>query len=425
MNSADLRATTAVAMTDVPALAAARAELSGVAIAWSAFWRSRLLIWVAGCLGVALLGSFGYDRLIDPSGVTSALGTVGNFLTAPAVRWDSVWYLQIAHHGYTSATETAFFPLYPFLVGAGSWLTRSAEVSGIAISSAALFAGLYIVQRLAELELGGRAARTTVNLLAFTPMTVFFSAVYTEALFLALSAGTFYAARQGRWKLAGIVGGLAAMTRMTGILLLLPVLILFFYGPRSDKPQPTHPRRLRPSYGFAPQLLWTALIPCGAAAFLGYLALRGFNVSVSLHAEEQLWARHFVQPLAVIGDGAVSAWHELRLATSSLTMSGYERQSLIQFAALAVSAGALVGVFRRLPFAYGAYAGCALLMSLSSEAAGKALVSYDRYAVVVFPLYMWAGAWAAERGSARRLIVLSSLFAVGFTIEFATWRFVA
>jgi hypothetical protein len=215
------------------------------------------------------------------------------------------------------------------------------------------------------------------------------------------------------------------MTRMTGLLLVVPVVILFFYGPRGDAPPAEGARRLRPRYPLAPQVLWTALIPCGVAAFLGYLALRGFDASVPLHAEQQFWARHFVQPLAVIGDGAVSAWHELRLATLSATTSGFERQSLIQFAALAISAAALIGVLRRLPFAYGAYAGCALMVSLSSEASGKALVSYDRYAAVVFPLYMWAGAWAAGRGSARKLILLSSVFAVGFAVEFATWRFVA
>jgi hypothetical protein len=406
-----------------PAQAAVR---SSVQVAWSAFWRSRLLIWVAGCAGLALLGSFGYEKLVDPVGVTSAFGKLGNLLTAPALRWDTIWYLQIAHDGYGTAREPAFYPLYPLLMRGGSLLTGSTALAGIAISAAALFAGLVIVHRLTALELGERSAGAAVNLLAFTPMAIFFSAVYTESLFLALSAGTFYAARRERWWAAGLLGALAAMTRATGVVLVLPVLILFFYGPRG-----AHPDRasgaafLRPRYGFAPQVLWAALIPAGMAAFAGYLALRGYDLSAPLHAEERFWGRHFVQPLAVIAHGASAAWRELRLATSSVTVNGYERQALIQFAAFAVSAAALIGVFRRLPFAYGAYAGCALLMSLSSEAMGKALVSFDRYAAVVFPLYMWAGGWAAERGYTRKLVVMSSLALCGFAVEFATWRFVA
>ena len=35
------------------------------------------------------------------------------------VRWDSVWFLRLAEHGYHSATDgsAAFFPLYPATVG--------------------------------------------------------------------------------------------------------------------------------------------------------------------------------------------------------------------------------------------------------------------------------------------------------------------
>nr|MBF6592748.1 hypothetical protein [Ktedonobacterales bacterium] len=33
-------------------------------------------------------------------------------------RWDALWYLGIAQHGYTSAQATAFFPLYPLSIRA-------------------------------------------------------------------------------------------------------------------------------------------------------------------------------------------------------------------------------------------------------------------------------------------------------------------
>jgi hypothetical protein len=38
---------------------------------------------------------------------------------------------------------------------------------------------------------------------------------------------------------------------------------------------------------------------------------------------------------------------------------------------------------------------------------------------------MAAGAWAAERGLTRKLVLLSSLGLVFFAVQFATWRFVA
>ena len=55
-----------------------------------------------------------------------------------------------------------------------------------------------LLHRLAALELGERDARGTVLLVAFVPTAVFFSAVYSESLFLLVSVGAFLAARHGR-----------------------------------------------------------------------------------------------------------------------------------------------------------------------------------------------------------------------------------
>ncbi len=71
-------------------------------------------------------------------------------------------------------------------------------------------------------------------LVAFFPMAFFFSAVYSESLFLALSVGCIWQARTGRWAWAGVLGGLAAAERNSGVMLVVPVVLLFLYGPRED-----------------------------------------------------------------------------------------------------------------------------------------------------------------------------------------------
>ena len=58
---------------------------------------------------------------------------------------------------------------------------------------------------------------------------------------------------------------------------------------------------------------------------------------------------------------------------------------------------ALVGVVRRLPLAYSAYAGVALLMTLSYPVDGQPLMSLPRYIAVLFPFQMWLALWAGER----------------------------
>jgi hypothetical protein len=400
-------------------------ESSALASTWGAFWRSRALVWVAGCLGFAWLGSAGGIHALDPAGVSSSFGRIGNVLMSPAVRWDSTWYLQIAGHGYRTLQTTAFFPLYPMLTRGLSVLTQSLPLAGMAISLGALFVAFVIVRRLSEFELGARPARAAVDLLAFTPMAVFFSAIYTESLFLALSAGTFYAARRGRWWAAGLLGALASATRLSGLLLVVPMLLFFLYGPRDDCPPARPGTRWRPRYRVTPQVLWVALIPCGAAAFAGYLALRGFGPLSPMTAEGQFWARETVTPLRGLIAGVSAAFSQARLVSHGFAVYSYVGQSTMQLAVLCVAGAALIGTFRRLPIAYGAYSAVALLLAISSTVGGLGLVSFDRYACVIFPLYMTAGAWSSERGLTRKLVLVSSLLLAFSAVQFATWRFVA
>ena len=75
------------------------------------------------------------------TGGTGHLGAVGDVLAAPVARWDAVWYLHIAEHGYPHTTEAAYFPLYPLLVHAAAWVTRSTIVAAALVSLAAFLCG--------------------------------------------------------------------------------------------------------------------------------------------------------------------------------------------------------------------------------------------------------------------------------------------
>jgi len=58
-----------------------------------------------------------------------------------------------------------------------------------------------------------------VKYLFLMPTGFVFSGVLTESLFLVLSVAAFRAAQVGVWWAAGVAGGLAALTRPTGVLL--------------------------------------------------------------------------------------------------------------------------------------------------------------------------------------------------------------
>jgi hypothetical protein len=389
---------------------------------WRALVASRLLVWAVGCLAVGVLGTdSSMVARFDVTRISTSLGSLGNVLAAPAVRGDAIWYLQIAHHGYSTAPATRFFPLYPLLVHAGTWLTGSPVVAGVLISVLALLGALLIIHRLTTLELGPRVADLTVELIVFGPLALFLSAVYTESLFLALSAGTFYAARRGRWATAGALGGLAALTRVTGVLLVVPVLILFFYGPRTDAAPEQRTRRLMPRYPLTPAVLWAALIPAGTAAFSLYLMLRGYGPLSFLHAQTRFTHHVFALPFVAVWDGVLDAWRQLRLG-----FAGFQTPTQSVIGLLAVAAAALVlrGVVRRLPLAYAAFIVVGLLVPLSSPTVGDPLKGLARYETVLFPLYMAAAAWALARGVRRPLLLGSCVLLVLFTAQFATWHVV-
>ncbi len=229
------------------------------AAALRAFWLSRVIVWAAGLGAVAVWGVHAAHRVaFDPTGVTQPFGAFEDLLVGPAARWDSVWFLTIADSGYGNGDRAAFFPLYPLLVKIGGVLCGSPLVAAIVISCAAFVVGLATLHRLAVIEVGPQAARWAVLSLALFPGSLWFSAACSESLFLMVSVGAVLAARQERWALAAGLGALGAATRSSGLLLVIPLGLLWLESYRA--------RRARLGDG-----AWPALVPAGLAAFCRYL----------------------------------------------------------------------------------------------------------------------------------------------------------
>ena len=450
---------------------------------WRALWCSRLLVWAAG-VGALLAFGFGPARnALNPPGLTRGFGWLGDLLAAPAARWDASWYLVIAHYGYRpdlgvfTAARTAFFPLYPLGLRAIASLGTPPVLAGVLLSLAAFALALYGIHRLTTLELvrAGRgalsygraaeAARLAVLLTAFAPMAFFFSAVYSESLYLALSVGLFWSARHGRWAWVGVLGALAAATRSTGLVLALPALMIYLYGPREDRPA-DRPReaagarapaatiatrgaraklalavldlrsRLQPRYKLRRELLWLGLLPAGVLAYGGALALAGGNPLAPLFAQDD-WGRHFAGPYVGVLEGARAAFegarqllsfqrHDIYFPTAGGSPFVDAGHNLILFAFLLAAVPAIVGVVRRLPLAYGAYVIAALALPLSDPVSAQPLMSLPRFLAVLFPLNIWLARWLSARPRAQRpAIVLCGLLMALFGAQFATWHWVA
>ena len=438
---------------------------------WRALWVSRLLVWVAGAGTVAALG-FGPTRgAFDPPGVTRGFGRLGDLLAAPAARWDSAWYLVIAHYGYRpelgsyTAARDAFFPLYPLGLHALSDLGLQAVLAGVLLSLAAFAVALYCLHRLTTLELAasGRPgsadiAGLAVLVTALAPMAFYFSAVYSESLFLALSVGLFLCARRGRWAWAGVLGLLAVATRSTGLVLALPALMLYLYGPRADRApdfERPHPpgspdgervrasarlrRRVRaaaPRYRPRADILWLALLPAGLGLYMAYLGLSGGDTLAPLHAQG-IWGRHFAGPYGGVWDGMRAALQGARQLLSGQRAHVYypaaagspfvaAGHNLLGLAFLLVAAPLFVLALRVLPLAYGLYAIVALALPLSYPVPAQPLMSLPRFLVVLFPLSMALAVWLAAHPRARiPTLAGTALLMAFFLAQFATWHWVA
>jgi hypothetical protein len=415
-------------------------------VAWRAIWTSRLVVLSAGVLGVLAVGRAQGTSGFDPANLTAPFGYFGNLLAAPFARWDSVWYLAIAQGGYDhDPPRTAFFPLYPLLTRGLGVVIGSDLIAGVIVSLACFWIALVLLYKLVALELDDERARVTVLLIAYCPMAYFFSAVYSESLFLALSVGCIYRARLGRWASAGLLGGLAAASRNSGIVLIVPIVLLYLYGPRGDgryvdaAAGPRTPgrrlMRLLPRYPVRPPLAWVLLVPAGLGAYLLWLGLTTGDALAPFHVQK-VWYRHFAGPFGGVWDGTVAAWDGLRqllhgppppiyftaAGGDPLTVAG---QNLMLFAFLVLAVVAVVGVFRRLPIAYGGYTLAALAMPLSYPVGPQPLASLPRYEVVVFPLFMWGACWITRRRITTEAVAALAVLLGLFTVQFATWRFVA
>ncbi len=381
---------------------------------------SRAIVWGAGLIALALFGqktsvfaSMDGRHLTEPFGSAAA-----NLLFAPTARWDSAWYLLIAHSGYATHASSAFFPLYPLLIRGGAVLFGSDLLVGTLISFMASAVALHLLYRLTRLDLSHGQACATVMLVAFFPASLFLSAVYTEALYLMLSLGAIYAARLERWAWAGVLGGLAAATRSGGVLLLLALVWLYLWGPRRRPP--------------GRSAAWLALVPAGLLAYMGYLALAHHAPLAPFQAEAD-WGRHFAGPLGGLVKALAAAPTDLRLGlTGHAVVVGaaapisWPTHNLIDLAFVAFGTGGLALAWRRVPSAYLVYGLALLAQALSYPTLYEPLESVSRYLLVIFPVFVGWGAWLGERPRLyRQAIAVSSLLLAGFSALWAIWSWVA
>jgi hypothetical protein len=352
-------------------------------------------------------------RLVAPATYPGAL-SIWN-------RWDAVWYVGIAQHGYyyspVDQSSANFFPLLPalmWLLGQPLALVDPAQpylLAGMLISWLSFAGAAIALYRLALDYFDGSTAYGAVLLLAVFPFGYFFGAPYTESLFLLLVLLTFLAIERHWWWLGAVAALLASATRSPG-LLLLPCLALAFALDWRERARRFDWRAVRDA-------LSLVVPPLGTLAYMAYSWWLFDAPLAYVTTSEAGWRRGHLRL-----DGVVQGLQLLMLPWTWLD-SGELKPVLFGIYALltAVFLWSLPAVWRLLGPVYAFYAGASILVPILTT---DQMVSEGRYLSVVFPSFIVCAAALRDRPRAREALIAASaaalaLFTVLYVLNFEVY----
>ncbi len=377
-------------------------------------WRDALLTWLGQIALVFVIIYVGRTLLLTQHAMPTGATISWKQLFAKWLGWDGMNYAAIAMSGYTVPATAAFSPIFPALERCVNALTGlSPQIAGELISLVATLILYGLLRILTERELGREAARRTLLYLAVFPTAFFFLTAYTESLFLAFTCGAFLAMRQSRWVTAGTLTALAALTHLTGVILLAPLALEMARRWRDAGP----PSTLR---DWGKIVAGLAIAPLALGAFNLYL-YRQFGTFFSVsRAEESVWGKGFSIPLM----GFVRAGGAL--LRNGVNPGAEQVHILLDGAFTLALIGMAIVVWRRLPRAYGAYTAALTFLIVSTPLHNwYSLMSNPRFALAAFPAFMLLGVWGARPWIDRLILVLSLPLLAIFTLIFAMGGWVA
>ncbi len=354
-------------------------------VAWVA---SRALVIGAAIVLSVLLGV--PERGVDPY-VPDWLSLLGG--------WDTTWYLDVARHGYAHDmgqvgeiyTNLAFFPLMPGLMAAAIGIGVNPFAAALVVANLAFLGALCALWSLTRGRDGVVAADRAVWTLALLPAALYCSLAYTEGLALAGAIGAALAAVRGRWAAAGLLAAVASLSRPTGGIVVLLLVLLAV-----REPAPGRWRRI--ALAVAPSVV-------AVGAFLGWMAAARGSALLPFEAQ-RAWDR------GQLGIGIVTAmpreiaagWDLVRDAhfTAAWTATGRD------LAFLALYAWLLVRLWRReggLRSPWVAYSAAVLLIPVSSGT----IQSFARLGLLAFPLVWPLADWVHERPGRPRVAAVAAV----------------
>jgi hypothetical protein len=323
--------------------------------------RFALLVVVALCVlyvGAAALvvpGIAKYDDMMRsnrlPKEVVAPSFAISYLARDIWMRFDTVWYLEIAADGYHDVARIVFYPLYPLLIRALSATGLNPLTAALIISRLATFFLLWGLLKLLELDYTEKQARLAALLMMFWPSGFMLLAAYPDSLVLAFSVWAFYFARRDQMWLAGLTAALAGGTKAAGAAVLVGLVAMAW------KQKKWHWGAL-------------ALAAAGNIAYPAWLWLNNLPPATWVYA--RFWRTTTALP-----------WDTLLAAV--LAIVGFI-EPLVSIDLVFFLVIAWLALRRRTNWGYAVYAGTLLLLFLMKKT-DPLLQSTSRYLLAVFPAF--------------------------------------
>ena len=382
----------------------------GRLFAGEASWRP--IVWQAAAMWLVTriaYVAFTYFALVlnlDPTTSTFRQVPVATLLQSWQ-HFDANWYLGIAADGYRSPQPTAFFPLYPALIHAATWIVgaQNALPAAMVIANLGTLGAFIAIALLAAGESQTAVAGwVAVRVFAAYPLAFFLTAPYTEGIFVAFAAATLFSARRAAWRWAAAFAFLAALTRPTGLALILP--LFYEYGRRHDWWRRETWQALQTSGGrrdlrarltrvtpatLADLTLAVGAVPAAIAAYSAYCFWRFRNPVMWVSVQGSFWGHRRI-PIWV------TLWHgTLNVLTPGVT-DAQARAAINLIPVLAFAVITLVAV-RRSPLMLTLYTLGVIYLSLASPVVtnGSYVTSDGRYMIAAVPVFLILAQWSERR----------------------------
>ena len=318
--------------------------------------------------------------------------------------WDGAWYLTIVQTGYLPVRELGdvqnnivFFPLYPFFVRIltfmlpPSWQTyTNIAILGAIVSNVFfIFILIYLFKLTQRLTQDENTAKRAVFYLLIFPSSFYFSIVYTEATYLVFAILCFWMLYKRNWELVGLFGGLAALCRPPGLLILVSVLWVY----ASDRQWNIKKIDVK--------LLWVMLIPIATVAFFLVQSLISGDILAPV-VSQNAWGRELTpiwQLLEIPYDNDEPNYY----------LNAFNRIFLISFFIFG-----LIVLFRM-----SIELGLFTLLQLAPQIISGSFDSSVRYCAVLFPVFILLAIWGkhplVDKSITYILLTLQAIFVIGFS----------